>query len=129
MTIDFLSDYLRTPGALSQWIALLCLQSFHSPLLAPIVLFGLALATAMLSLNLMNRVQRSPWNILYSMLPLSLTIVLVNNYNFPFTVIISQAFFLIVMVLLLPGGRVFLSDFCILRWERFWSGMFQEAAF
>ena len=104
LTSDFLAGYLKDPGGISQWLALLFMQSFHSPLLGPLVFFGLALATWALTLKLLKRIQDHPANGLLALIPFTLPIVLINNYNFPFSIVISQ-FFLLLLLLLPARGK------------------------
>ena len=121
VTSDFLAGYLEDPGGISQWLALLFMQSFHSPLLGPLVFFGLALAIWSLTLKLLKRIHDLPANGLLAMIPFTLSIVLVNNYNFPFSVVISQ-FFLLLLLLLpahgkgLVGKLIYFTAGAILTW-------------
>ena len=101
LTSDFLAGYLKDPGGISQWLALLFMQSFHSPVLGPLVFFGLTLATWALTLRLLKHIQDHPANGILALIPFTLSIVLINNYNFPFSVVISQLFLL--LLLLIPA--------------------------
>ncbi len=56
LTSDFLAGYLNDPGGISQWLALLFMQSFHWQVLGPLIFFGLALTVWTLTLKLMNRI-------------------------------------------------------------------------
>lgn len=103
---DFLATYLKSPGGLSQWLATLIMQSFYSPLLGPLVFFASALAVWGLSLKLINRIYNDRSSVLLALLPFTLTIVLANNYNLPFSVIVSEIFVLLVLWLL-SGRRSF----------------------
>lgn len=102
---DFFAACMKETGGLSQYLALLFLQAFHSPVLGPLVLFSLATAVWVLSLQLMNRINRHPSNLLLALFPFTLAIVLFNNYNFPFSVLVSMIFMLFFLWPLAAFGK------------------------
>jgi len=121
LSTDFLADYLNDPGGISQWLALLFMQTFHSPVLGPLVFFGLALAIWALTVKLLKRISDLPANGLLALIPFTLSIVLVNNYNFPFSVIISQLFLLLLLLLPargkgLTGKLIYFTAGALLIW-------------
>jgi tetratricopeptide (TPR) repeat protein len=103
LSTDYLGHYFTYPGGFSRLIANLLMQSFYSRFLGPVVLFAIALATMWLSYNLMNTMYQSRLNLIWSLAPLTLTIVLANNYNLPFSVIVSLL--LVLLLLLLPAKK------------------------
>lgn len=109
LTSDFLAGYLDHPGGLSQWMALLLFQSFFSQALGPVVFIGLAVSIWLLTRKLMDRFFPKPENALLSLLPFTLAIVLVNNYNFPFSILISLVVLLVAVYLLPVRGKGLLA--------------------
>ncbi|MFO7670313.1 MAG: DUF6057 family protein [Bacteroidales bacterium] len=100
LTSDFLISHLKSPGGFSQWVALVLMQSFHSKVLGPLIFFGLALVIWVVTRRLLNGMNRSLSNGLMAFLPFTFSIVLVNNYNFPFSVILSHLFVILALWLL-----------------------------
>lgn len=100
LTFDFFVGYLKETGGLSRYLSLLFLQAFYSPILGPIVLFSLAAVIWALSLQLLNRLHQNRSNVLLALFPFTLALVLLNNYNFPFSVLVSVIFVLLFLWLL-----------------------------
>lgn len=114
LTFDFLAGYLEDSGGLSEWLGNLVRQSFHNRFLGPVVFFALALSMWGLSVKLLNRIQPQPLNVLSALLPLTLSIVLLNNYNFPLSVTISLLLVLVILCLLSVTGRSLVSKLILL---------------
>ena len=110
---DFLAPYLRYPGGISEWLANLCMQSFYSRYLGPVVFFGIAFTIMWLVFKLMDSVYSSKSNLLWALVPFTLVITLANNYNLPFSVLISMIFALLPVLLLAKRGRNILSRLVI----------------
>ncbi|MBN2697493.1 MAG: hypothetical protein JXR52_01600 [Bacteroidales bacterium] len=105
LSIDYLVPYLKVPGGLSEMIANLFMQSFCYRVPGTIVLFGLAGFIGWLALELMNLIRTSRLNRIWALIPFSLTIILTNHYNFPFSVIVSLLIVLTCSLLLAKKGK------------------------
>lgn len=102
---DYLGHYFEYAGGLSELIADLCMQSFYYKFLGPIVFFAVAFSIMWLTFKLMNIIYHSRVNLIWALAPFSLTMILANNYNLPFSVIISLLFLLLLLVLLAKKGK------------------------
>jgi len=109
LSSDFLANYLKSPGGFSQWLASLFLQTFHSRIFGSLVLFTLAFGVWVITVKLLKRVYPGPSNALLSLFPFTLSIVLLNNYNFPLSVIISLIIVLLLVWLLSAAGKSIVS--------------------
>ncbi len=95
LATDYLAGYFEHPGGFSELLANLVMQSFYSWFLGPVVFMAVALAVAWLALELMNTVHPTRLNRIWALVPLTLALVMANNYNLPFSVITA-----VLMVLL-----------------------------
>ena len=101
---DFLAHYLEYPGGISEGVANFIMQSFYSNIPGSIVFLGIAFLIMWLVYELMKDLYTSNLNFTWSVIPLALTVVLANNYNFPFSVIVSVTFVLLLLLLLAKKG-------------------------
>jgi len=114
LTSDFLATYLEYPGGLSEWFANLIMQSFFARIPAVLVFFILAFVIWGLSVKLLNFILPGPINAFLALLPFTLSIVLLNNYNFPFSVTVSLLLILLLLWLLAVAGRNLLMSLVLL---------------
>lgn len=105
LTSDFLEGYLDSPGGLSEWFANLLRQSFHSRVPAVLSFFLLAFLIWRISFKMLNLIYPGPLNALGALLPFTLGIVLLNNYNFPLSVTVSLLLILLMLWPLAAAGR------------------------
>jgi hypothetical protein len=89
---DFLTAHLNYPGGLSDWAAALWMQSFHHPVLGPVLFAALAGVLFWLSCLILDTISRNRLNRVLALVPVILTVVLCTNYNFPYSVIVSMIF-------------------------------------
>jgi hypothetical protein len=106
---DFLGHYFEYPGGFSELIANLFMQSFYVKYLGPLVFFSIALAIMWLIYTIMNVIYKSRMNMVWALAPLTFTIVLANNYDFPFSIMISIGIVLLFLLLLAKKSKSLLS--------------------
>jgi len=99
---DYLAGFFERPGDFSDLMANLVMQSFYSWLLGPVVFMAVALAVAWLAFELVNTVHMTRLNRVWALVPMTLTLVMANNYNLPFSVITAV---LIVLLISLFAAR------------------------
>ncbi|MBL7111945.1 MAG: hypothetical protein ISS19_08395 [Bacteroidales bacterium] len=107
---DVLGPYFEYPGGLSELAANFFMQSFYYKYSGPIVLFGIAFAIMWLIYALMNVIYKNKLNIIWALAPLTFTIVLVNNYNLPFSIIISTVVVLLFLLLLAKKSKSLIGN-------------------
>ena len=96
----YYNQFLNYPGGLAELAANLIVQSFYFKFAGPVVLFSITSLIGWSTCKLINSVNKSSLNRIWSLLPALLTIVLTNNYNFPFSVIVSITFLLLILLVL-----------------------------
>src|SRR5665811_1547521 len=96
---DFWKPYLNHPGGISELISTFLMQSFYYKYMGTLVFFGIAASIKGLVSALLNAIHKNSYNLVLAFIPLTFGIVLTNNYNLPFSVIVSL--FLILILLLL----------------------------
>lgn len=109
----FYLPFLKYPGGPAELIANLILQSFYYNLVGSVVFFTIAFLVYRLMLKLLNSAFKSDLNPVWSLLPFSLSIILTNNYNFPFSIIVSVLFLLLCLLTLTKTAKNILSVFSI----------------
>ena len=110
---EFFRPYLRYPGGPAELLANLIMQSFYFKIAGSVVFFVIAILIGWLSYLLMQSVFKNGLNRVWALIPIILTIVLANNYNFPFSIIVSIAFLISVLVLLTKVGKGIISTLLI----------------
>ncbi|HSO84946.1 MAG TPA: DUF6057 family protein [Draconibacterium sp.] len=106
---EFFRPFLRYPGGAAELTANLMMQSFYFKFAGPVVFYAIAILIGWLTYLLMQSVFKSGLNRIWALIPTILTIELANNYNFPFSVVISIAFLLSVLVLITKIGKGLIS--------------------
>lgn len=109
LTSDFLEHYANYPGGLSEWVANFIMQSFYYKWLGPVVFYGVVLCLFWLAFKLMNCIHPGKLNPTWALVPLFISIALTNNYNFPFSVIISMTVVLLLVLFYAKRGRNLIS--------------------
>jgi len=99
-SIDFYSAFLKYPGGLSELIGNFIMQFFYFRFFGPIVFFGIVILIGWLSLKILDRFKKKEINIVLAFIPMTLCMVLVNNYNFPFSIIVSFIIILLFSLLI-----------------------------
>lgn len=107
---EFFRPYLKYPGGPAELLANLMMQSFYFKIAGPVVFFAIAFVIGWMTYLLMESVFKSRLNFIWAFIPTILTIELANNYNFPFSIIVSIAFLLSVLVLLTKTGKGIISS-------------------
>lgn len=97
---EFYRPFLKYPGGPAELLANLIMQSFYFKLVGPVIFFLIACLIGWLMFVLLESVLKSELNRVWALIPIILTIELANNYNFPFSIVVSIAFLLSVLVLL-----------------------------
>jgi len=110
---DFFYPYLRYPGSPVELLANLIMQSFYFKFAGPVVFFALAFVVGWLMYCLIDSVYNSELNRIWALVPFILTIALTNNYNFPFSIIVSIAFLLLMLLILTKVVKGILSSFLL----------------
>ncbi len=101
---EYLRGFFAYPGGISELVANFFMQSFHYKIVGPVIFMGIVLANMWLIHRLMNSIHSHEANVVWAMAPLGFAVVLTNNYNFPFSVIISMVLVLILLLLLAKKG-------------------------
>ncbi|MFH0757599.1 MAG: DUF6057 family protein [Bacteroidota bacterium] len=101
----YLKGFFACPGGVSELLANFFMQSFHYKIVGPVIFMGIVLANMWLIHRLMNTIYSHEVNVVWAMAPLGFAVVLTNNYNFPFSVIISMVLVLIMLLLLAKKGN------------------------
>lgn len=102
---EFIAGFFNYPGGLSELLASLIMQSFYYKFLGPIVIFGIALAIFWLTHSLLHALYPGMYTFFLSLFPFVLTIILCNNYDLPFTIIVSLIMVLLFLLLLGKKGK------------------------
>ncbi len=109
----YFSPFLKYPGGPAELLADLILQTFYYRLTGSVVFFVVAFIIAWLMFQLLNSVCKSKLNRIWSLIPFSLTIILSNNYNFPFSVIVSVFFLLLILLVMVKTGKNIITGILI----------------
>ncbi|HDS06586.1 MAG TPA: hypothetical protein ENO05_03070 [Bacteroides sp.] len=105
LAMDYLAGYFEHPGGFSELLANLVMQSFYSWFLGPVVFMAVALAVAWLAFELMNTVHRTRLNRIWALVPLTLALVMADNYNLPFSVITAVLIVLLISLFTARKGN------------------------
>ena len=109
----FTSPFLKYPGGLATLTSNLISQSFYFKVFGAGVFLALAVATGWLTFLIINSINNSKLNRFWAFLPAICTLTLANDYNFPFAVIVSIAFLLLILLVLQKRGNNFISSILI----------------
>ena len=96
----FYSPYLKYPGGIAELLGTFFMQFFYPLYAGPVVLFVFVSAIAWLSYKLLDNIRQKKDNIILAMIPMIFSLVLINNYNFPFSIIVSFIIALLLSLLL-----------------------------
>lgn len=107
---EFYKSFLKLPGGLAELVADLILQSFYSNILGSFVFLGIAFSIGWLTFILINSLHESELNRIWALIPFLFTIILANNYNFPFSVVVSIAFLLLILAIQTKMGKGITSN-------------------
>ena len=110
---EFFHPSLKYPGGPAELIANLIMQSFYFKFAGPVVFFAIACLIGWLMFVLLQSVFKGDLNRVWALIPIFLAIELANNYNFPFSIVVSIAFLLSVLVLLTKAGNGIISRFLL----------------
>jgi hypothetical protein len=109
-SFEFFRPFLKYPGVLAELPANLIMQSFYFKIIGSVVFFAIACFVGWLMFLLLESVFKSRLNRIWAFIPTILTIQLANNYNFPFSIVVSIAFLLLVLVLMTKTGKGIVSS-------------------
>lgn len=109
----FYKPYLNYPGGPAELIANLIMQSFYFQIIGPLVLLTVAFSIGLLIYELINSNYKSKLNIIWASIPFFLTLILTNNYNFPFAAVVSVGFILSMLFILSKTGKHILISILI----------------
>ncbi len=109
----FIGPFLKYPGGLAELTANLISQSFYFKVIGASVFFALTFVTGWLTFLIINSINENKLNRFWAFLPVICTIALTNDYNFPFAVIVSIAFLLLMMLVLQKLAKNFNSSILI----------------
>ena len=96
----FFNQYFSYPGGPSELLANLIMQSFYFKITGSFVLLFLSSSTGLLTCELITSQYKSKLNVFWATIPFFLTIILVNNYDFPLASIVSVTFILLMLFVL-----------------------------
>jgi len=105
LSLDFFARYLDYPGGIAGLLANFFMQSFYYNFIGPIVFLCIILVLMWLTVKLMNVICTSKLNYILALIPSTFAIFLPNDYNFPFSVIVSMLLVLALLLLLAKKGK------------------------
>ena len=109
----FVSPFLKYPVGLAEFIANFIMQSFYFQVFGSIVFLVLAAAIGWITLLIINSISNNKLNRFWAYIPLVCTIPLANNYNFQFSIIVSVAFLLLMLLVIQKYGKGIISSLLI----------------
>ena len=109
----FVSPFLKYPGGLAELATNFIMQAFYYKVFGAVVFFTLVFIIGWIMLLLINSVINSNINRLWAFIPIIFSIALANNYNFPFSIIVSVAFLVLMLFVLQKTGKGLISSLCI----------------
>ncbi|MBK6282881.1 MAG: hypothetical protein IPF54_09635 [Draconibacterium sp.] len=109
----FIGPFLKYPGGLAELTANLISQSFYFKVFGASVFFALTFVTGWLTFLIINSINKKNSIVSLAFLPAISMIALANDYNFPFAVIVSIAFLLLMLLVLQKLGNNFISSILI----------------
>lgn len=109
----FYKQYTNYPGGLAELVANLIMQSFYFKIIGHVVLLAIASVIGWLTYGLVNSIIKSKLNSNWAAIPFLLTIILTNNYDFPFSSIVSVAFLLLILLILTKASTGIISSISI----------------
>ena len=101
----FYKQYLNYPGGLSELTANLVLQTFHFRLFGSLIILLFLFSIAYLTHYLCNSIFKSKINLIWAAISAWVTVLLMNNYNFPFSTVVSFTTVLIFLAVLTRFGK------------------------
>ncbi|MCA1760850.1 MAG: DUF6057 family protein, partial [Bacteroidales bacterium] len=107
---EFFRPFMKYPGGAAELLSNLIMQSFYFKVAGSVVFFAIACLIGWLMFVLLESVLKSELNRVWALIPIILTIELANNYNFPFSIVVSIAFLLSVLVLLTKTCKGIISS-------------------
>jgi hypothetical protein len=105
VSADFLESFFEHPGGPSELAANFLMQSFYSKFLGPVVLFIISLAIMWSVRVLLDVTFKNELNRILALVPFTLAILLTNNYNLPFSIIVSMVVLMLLLLILAKQGK------------------------
>lgn len=109
----FVSPFLKYPGGLAELAANFIMQAFYYKVFGTVVFFTLVFIIGWIMFLLINSILNSNINRLWAFIPITFSIALANNYNLPFSIIVSVAFLVLMLLVLQKTGKGIISSLCI----------------
>ncbi len=109
---DFYGGYNKHPGGISELVANFLLQSYFNNILGSIVFLMTALIIWALVISLLNQIYKSKLNRIWAFIPFTLLIALSNDFNFPFSIVVSVLIVVLLLNVLNKTGKT-ISGFII----------------
>lgn len=109
----FVSPFLKYPGGVAELVANFIMQAFYFKVFGASVFFALTFIIGWLTFLIINSINNSKLNRFWAFLPVICTIMLANNFNFQFAIIVSIAFLLLMLLVLQKWGNNFISSILI----------------
>lgn len=105
----FYKQFLNYPGGLAELAGNFIMQSFYFNFFGSAVILLIVCSITWFMYLLINSIYKSKNNLIWAIIPSLLSIVLINNYNFPFSTIVSIAFLLLLLAILSKLSKGFIS--------------------
>jgi hypothetical protein len=102
MSMEFISRYFNYPGGLAELTGNFLMQGFLIKYFGTLIFFSVVLLIWCATYVLLNDINRNNLNGIFALIPFMSAVLSANNYNFPFSVVIS-IFFLLILLLPLTG--------------------------
>jgi len=110
LSTHFFYPFLKYPGGLAELFANLLMQSFYFKIAGTFLFFALAFCIGWITCALINSIYKSKLNHIWAFIPVVFTITLANNYNLQFSIIVSVAFILLMLLILQKFGKGIFSS-------------------
>ncbi len=107
---DFINPYLSYPGGIAELIATFVQQVFYYPVAGLLLFFLIGITLYILYRWILQSLFRGKYSSVWALIPFSFSIFVVNNYNFPYAVMIS-----LLLLLLIAGAYIKAGNRSLLR--------------
>ncbi len=94
---DFFREFYNYPGGIAQYIANFFSQLFYFGWAGSLMIIGIGLLIMLATYNTFRLLKKSDFNFFWMFIPFILLIALINDYNFPFVVVVKLLFVFLVI--------------------------------
>ncbi len=102
--------YLKTPGGIAEFLANLILQLFYFRFTGSVVLLTVIFSIWWLNCHIFGMLLKTGLNRFWALIPALLALTITCDYNFPFSVIVSYFFLLLILLFLSKSAKGLISS-------------------